>query len=86
MFQVFITDTTTGETREWWDGFYGDAWVAPESDSEYGWTEGNFACDCNRAEAFAWAAGLDGDLEAVCGHDRYTIRVVECGVEVYEEE
>lgn len=42
--------------------------------NEYGWTEGNFSCDCNRALFFARAVG-DPDPNIPCGDDGYSIRV-----------
>lgn len=42
--------------------------------SEFWWSEGNFACDCNRADCFHRA--LSGEeVDEECGHERYRVRI-----------
>ena len=68
---VDITDTTTGETREWDSGL---EWV---EHSDYLWEEGNFSCDCNRSLFFGRAIDTPEDEieEAPCGGLRYTVSI-----------
>lgn len=78
MYDVMIRDNSTGETRtcpmpelEWHES------------SMFWWTEGNFACDCNRGLEFARAGGMtEAEIDALdeeadgrafpCGDSRYT--------------
>lgn len=74
---IYITDNTTGESRlhteDWHDDFI--------------WSEGNFACDCNRALFFARAGGEDDTDKTPCGESRYSVRIVdEAGNLLYEDE
>jgi len=41
--------------------------------SEYWWSEGNAACDCNRE---AWFVG-SGDHESSCGHGAYSVKLAD---------
>jgi hypothetical protein len=41
---------------------------------EFVWSEGNFACDCNRGNFFAKAAG-DDDSDCSCGGGRYRVKI-----------
>lgn len=41
--------------------------------TEFIWTEGNYACDCNRSVCFALAAGEDETDHPPCGHSAYSI-------------
>lgn len=59
-----IVNNATGEIRR-----YADEW---HDGSEYLWTEGNYACDCNRALFFA-AAALDDEPERSCGETAYSV-------------
>lgn len=75
---VSMRKNATGEIREFHDEWYG---------SDFIWSEGNFACDCNRALFFARAKGEDEPEETPCGDDRYTILKIICeGVVVYHDE
>jgi hypothetical protein len=73
-YAVLITDTATGRTlRSEHSGAWTDA-------TRFGWTEGNFACDCNRGGEFLRADGVDTDemddeedeARLPCGHSRYS--------------
>lgn len=84
--KIHLTDTTTGEERVWTqdDDWYGD----------FIWSDGNYACDCNRHLFFQWAAGINTDVlddsaplvEMPCGHERYRVRITdEAGTLLYED-
>lgn len=79
--RVSITDTTTGETRAYdADGYLDDGVFF-----EYIWSEGNYACDCNRANFFARAAGED-DPDRECGDGRYAVKIFDIdGKTIYED-
>lgn len=85
-YTVFITDTTTGETRERVYTDLGD-W---DEGSEYWWTDGNFGCDCNRALEYGRAAGIDWNDDHPCNPhpepNRYTIKVKVGDEIMYEDE
>ena len=44
---------------------------------EFIWSEGNFACDCNRSLFFLWAVGADeaDDDDTPCSDDRFSVRI-----------
>ena len=45
-----------------------------DEDGDFIWTEGNYACDCNRFLFFERAGGREpGDDEGPCGHTGYTL-------------
>jgi hypothetical protein len=82
-FVVHIRSAETGEVRS----FVDDAeWNEGPS---FGWTEGNFGCDCNRGLQFF---GSEFDFDSMdddecdkltpCGHSRYAVRVVSLAGEV----
>lgn len=80
-----IKNTETGEVRRWPTG---ETWSAT---TEYGWTDGNYGCDCNRSVFFAQA--LDADLAladaevAECGEGVYLVRLeTDDGRELYADE
>lgn len=50
-YHITIQDTQTGEIRFY---YYPLEW---EDSSDYLWCEGNYACDCNRAQFFASVEG-----------------------------
>lgn len=73
---VVIVDKHTGEQRLHVDdtGFIveGDNVFDAIRGAHYMWTDGNYACDCNRSLMFARARNEDvPDVE--CGHSRYEI-------------
>lgn len=66
---IRITDTLTGETRTFTDEYWTD-----DDLGDFIWTEGNYACDCNRALFFKRAIGEStDDDETPCGDSRYEI-------------
>lgn len=85
---VLIRDNSTGEIVEHAD----DALVADGvDDDEFGcgaslylWTDGNFACDCNRGAFFYEAKGIkDEDVE--CGDTSYSVKILRDGMVIYDE-
>lgn len=61
--------------------------------NDFVWSDGNFACDCNRHDFFERAAGVelsDEESENVpCGDDRFTIewiKDVDTGEVLYSED
>jgi hypothetical protein len=67
MYRMLIRDNQTGEARWLTDD-------APWSeDLEYLWSEGNWGCDCTRAQLFAYAGGEAPDPARTCGGTRYTV-------------
>ena len=67
---IEIREAATGETRR----------IDDDSPfSEFIWTDGNYACDCNRALFFARAAGA-GDPNTACSDGRFVVRIHEDGV------
>jgi hypothetical protein len=80
---VFIRKQATGEIRRHVDEY---PWQG-----DYIWSEGNYACDCNRHLFFERAAGHepydDEDYEGKCGDEAYVIRIDdENGNELYRDE
>lgn len=73
--RVFIRRNSDGVERHFDDlTWHGD----------FIWSEGNFACDCNRGDFFAFAAGEDADRE--CGHGDFSVRIETLdGVELYRD-
>lgn len=45
-------------------------WFEWNDGSEFWWSEGNYACDCNREGLFL---GTGPTAETRCGRDRYTV-------------
>ncbi len=66
-FLVAIRCNTTGEIRMYREDL---AWDDVQSDWE--WTEGNSACDCNRSMYFQRAGGEDPIWDSPCGDNRYS--------------
>lgn len=44
-------------------------WDYVNDHSQFWWEEGNFACDCNRADTY-------GDEDQTCGSSRYLVRIM----------
>lgn len=62
---------------EWWDDV---------ENPDFIWSEGDFACDCNRALFFARAAGED-DPDRECGSEAFSLRVLdEAGSVLYADD
>jgi len=78
---VKIRDNSTGEivnhadTGSFEDGEFQD----------FLWSEGNYACDCNRSLFFARAKGVEDDPDRECGEEQYGIRIICDGTIVYDE-
>ena len=71
-----ITGTYKGKTFVYTDpeGSDGSQFIDDSGDpSTYWWTEGNFACDCNRSEFLPDEFGHDGE----CGNS-IVIKKIEC--------
>lgn len=66
MYTVTIRKNDTGEERSFQQD---DEW---QEHSDFMWTEGNYACDCNRAIFFAEAGGED-EPEVTCSDGKYSI-------------
>jgi len=69
---ISIRKNDTGEVRQY-EGDFGP-W---EEHSDYIWTDGNYGCDCNRANFFVRAGGgiVHDILAAPCGDGAYSIKV-----------
>jgi hypothetical protein len=84
---AYITDTETNEER----AFKTTGWLDDEGAFfEFVWSEGNFACDCNRGDFYASCVGEeleDDDPRAQCGDGRYRVRITNAdGAEIYRDE
>lgn len=82
---AYITDSTTGETREHRDGL---EWY---EHSDYLWSDGNFGCDCNRFLFFERAVGheplRDEESKIHCGWTRYKVVIKdESGAVLYDDD
>ena len=53
--------------------------------NDYLWSEGNFACDCNRALDFSRAVGEAEPDDPPCGETAYSIRISVGGRRIYDE-
>lgn len=77
-----IRNNKTGEVRasqEGWD------WDGDTEYPDYIWSEGNYACDCNRALFFARVVGED-DPDRNCGDSAFAVRLTaEDGTVLYED-
>lgn len=66
------------ENMEWWTG--------EDGSSDFLWSDGNYACDCNRALFFARAVGEE-DPNRKCGDDAFAVRILaEDGTELYVDD
>lgn len=78
---VHIVDTKTGEHAVYRSDY-------EELDElKFIWSEGAYACDCNRSLFFNHALGRQ-DETRLCGHERFLVeKIVERGTEhiLYEE-
>lgn len=81
MYLVHIKQVSSGTVRR--DGPHKGKWGDDAND--FWWTDGNAACDCNRAIFWACAAGEEAP-DTECGTDAYLIRVTdEDGTVLYDE-
>lgn len=79
---VTIRDNSTSEIVDYADtGSFEDGEF-----QDFLWSEGNYACDCNRSLFFARAKGLD-DPDRECGEERYIIRIIDASTNqiIYDE-
>lgn len=75
---VHIRKEATGEIRRYTDGL---EWLG-----DFIWSEGNFACDCNRHLFFEHAAGNEPAESHECGSVAYSVKIEdEAGNELYGE-
>jgi len=66
MYTVLLRNNETGEEVTYTHS------VEWDDVSHYLWTDGNYACDCNRSDFFAQAKGIPEDPSKGCGHDKYS--------------
>ncbi|MCJ2131390.1 hypothetical protein [Methylobacterium sp. E-045] len=76
-YDVTITKRETGESRSY---THPSEWT-----DNYIWCEGNYACDCNRAQFFAECVGED-DPNILCSDNLYTVSIAVDGKVVYEDD
>jgi hypothetical protein len=68
---VYLKNTETGEEHlnkmdlDWHEA------------SDFLWSEGNFACDCNRGNFFAEAAGEEDPPDHKCGSELYEVWITD---------
>ena len=68
-----IRENSTGEVREYRTK---DILRDFESEpSEFTWSDGNYACDCNRALFFARANNEPEDWETSCSDGKFSVRL-----------
>jgi hypothetical protein len=55
---------------------------------DYGWSDGNYGCDCNRHLFFWRAVGQEPGDDMLCGDERYTVWITrqDTGELVYSDE
>jgi hypothetical protein len=66
---------------------YPDLWDWPDDEelADYMWSEGNYACDCNRHLFFVFSGGEEDD-DRPCGDGAYSVRLTdESGNTLYED-
>ncbi len=81
-YSVHLTNTKTLEERT----YRMDMDWEPAEGSEYLWSEGQFACDCNRGIFFCYAAG-ENDTGTDCGYEVFAVRITDDeGVELYSDD
>jgi hypothetical protein len=82
--KVLIKEVASGEIREWAGG------SDLEWSGEFIWSEGNFACDCNRRDFFHENdVGYDPEAEGndKCGDSAFVVRITDsAGSLLYEDE
>ena len=77
-FTVQIKEIATGKVVEYhddfepWEGEYDHPWTG----LEYMWSEGNYACDCNRELYFNRSQGIEiHACSTRCGESRYRCKI-----------
>lgn len=79
MSRVFVRQESDGAVRVLQDG---EKWT---STSEYMWSEGNYACDCNRASFFGH--DVDFDSPVSCGECKFSVKIEDAsGRVLYQDE
>lgn len=69
---IHIRNNSTSETRILHDDLMRD----PEGNPVlWGWSEGNYSCDCNRRLYFARAAKEAEDWESGCSDGQYSVNI-----------
>jgi hypothetical protein len=54
--------------------------------NDFIWSEGNFACDCNRSDFFARAVGETEDDNSPCGDELFSVRLSDLdGLVLYQD-
>lgn len=76
---VKIRDNSTGEIVDYFASFEDGEF------QDFLWSEGNYACDCNRSLFFARAKGLDDPEDNQCGDEKYSIQITDDCAIVYDE-
>lgn len=66
-YRVRLRKNSTGEVRVYDHPFPWD-----EESNGFIWTDGNYGCDCNRANFFAECAGEEYDEDVQCGTGAYS--------------
>lgn len=66
---------------------FSEDWMKNWSEGEeYNWSDGNWSCDCNRADFFH-RARKEEEIETECGNKSYTVRIEdESGIVLYEDD
>ena len=84
---IEVRENSTGIVREYIMPEPFTIWPGDENPSDYIWSEGNYACDCNRALFFNLAAGIHENDHYECSDGLYSVRVRnrETGVVFYSE-
>jgi hypothetical protein len=86
---VHLLDTMTGERAVFHSKSEMDD---PDNLGEFAdfiWREGNYSCDCNRADFFAEAKRETEEVDHPCGHGRYVVEKIvrlSDGLTVYTEQ
>ena len=81
---AFIRNNETGEIVSYVDEHCIDANGAFD---DFIWSEGNYACDCNRADFFYGAKGTDQSEHPECGDNKYSVKIIRksTGEVLYDE-
>lgn len=72
---VHLLDTVTGERMIHHDAYGYDEEDPPGVYSDFMWSEGNYACDCNRGLFFERARGKEV-VDSPCGSGRFVVEKI----------
>lgn len=90
LIDVHILDTKTGERRVYQtDADVGASeWPSEQEMIDYMWSDGNYACDCNRYLFFCRAIGAPEEDNRPCGDTRYAVQIKDraTGSVIYEDD